>query len=97
MKKSNHTVGTTLDDYLHDRLRKKSFKVKFEKAKLKVSVGQMVQRIALQNKLSLRTLAKKMGSSLSQVQRLMEDENITISTLRKFADATGKKLEIRFR
>lgn len=93
-KRTNKHMGTKLDDYLKVRLKKKSFKDKFEKERLNVSVGQMVQRIAKKNNLSIRALAKKMGSSLSQVQRLMEDKNVTLNTLKKFADATGKKLEI---
>src|SRR5687768_12297750 len=90
-RKKNSRIGSDVMEDLKERLKSKSFKEKFEKQRLKVAVGQMVRRIAKEKKLSIRDLASRMDSSVSQVQRLFEDKNVSVSTLTKFAAATGKK------
>jgi len=97
MVKKNEHVGSDVMEDLKKRLKDEKFKTKFEKQRLKVSIGQMVKRIAKEKKLSIRQLAEKMHSSVSQIQRLIEDRNVSLETLVKFANATGKKLEIKFK
>lgn len=95
MKKTSHKhAGSDFKDFLNDKRGDPSFNREFVKARLNLSLGAMIRRIMKHKKLSIRALAKKMKSSVSQVQRLLNDENVNIETLTKFAAATGKKLSI---
>ena len=96
-KKKNPHIGSDFKDLLNEELKDPEFKREFEKARLRIAVGAMVRRIAKQKKLSVRILAKKMRSSPSQVQRLLEDRNISLDTLAKFAAATGKEITVNMR
>lgn len=93
-KKSNPHVGSDFKDFLAEQLKSPAFRREFEKARLNLSVGATVRRIMRHHKLSVRALAKRMQSSVSQVQRLLDDENVSLETLAKFAAATGKKLSV---
>ena len=95
-EQSRHIGSDALED-IRARLKSKTFRKKFEQQRMKVSVGQMVRRITEEMNFSVRDLAKKMGSSVSQVQRLLEDKNVSVGTLIRFANATDRKLEIKFR
>ena len=95
--KKNPYRGTNLDDFLKEEFKNPAIKKGAEQMRLKLLVGQMVRRIVKQQKLSFRSLAKRMGGSISQIQRLMSDENINLDTLAKFAVATGKKLHIEIK
>lgn len=94
-KKSSH-IGTDALSYLDSRLRSDSFRKKFEATRLKIALGMRARGIARNMRLSVRQLAKRMDSSASQVQRLLENKNVSIATLVKFAAATGRRLEIEF-
>lgn len=89
--------GTNLNDFLKEEFKDPKIKKGAEEMRLKLAVGRMVRNIAKQQRLSIRLIAKKMGGSLSQVQRLMNDENVNLDTLTKFAIATGKKLYIEMK
>lgn len=57
----------------------------------------MVRRILKHKKMSLRALAKKMDSSVSQVQRLIQDDNVSLDTLARFAAATGSNVSVQIK
>lgn len=97
MPKKNKYVGRSLDDVLKVKLKDDSFRRKFEKARLEISVGQMVRRIMKHRKLTVRQLATKAGISKEQVQRLKADKNVSLDTLAKVAAATDKKVVIDFK
>lgn len=96
-KKSNPHVGSDFKDYLDEKLKNPSFRKAFERARLNLAISAMVRRIMKHKNLSVRALAKRMKSSISQVQRLLDDENVSLDTLNKFAEATGKKLSIEIK
>ena len=81
--------GSKLEDFLKEEFRDPEIRKGAEQMRLKLAVGRMVRRIAKQKKLTIRALAKRMGGSISQIQRLMNDENVNLDTLSKFAVATG--------
>lgn len=95
--RKNPYRGTNLDDFLKEEFKNPRIKKGAEEMRLKLAVGRMVRRIAKQQRLSFRALAKRMGGSISQIQRLMSDENVNLDTLTKFAVATGKKLHIELK
>lgn len=96
-KTSKKHLGSDFKGFLDEKLKDASFKREYEKTRLNLSLSVMVRRIMKHKKLSIRTLAKRMKSSVSQVQRLLSDENINLDTLAKFAAVTGKKLSINLK
>jgi len=97
MSKTNPHRGSSFNDHLREELKDPEFRREFEKARAEIVIGQMVRRIVKQKRLTIRQLAKRMKSSVSQVQRLMSDANVSIDALAKFAAATGKKLSIQLK
>jgi len=97
MKPNKKHVGSDFQDFLQEKLKSPSFRRGFEKARLNIVVGSMVRRILKHKKMSLRALAKKMDSSVSQVQRLIQDDNVSLDTLARFAAATGSKVSVQIK
>ena len=97
MKLNKKYVGSDFQHFLQERLKNPSFRREFEKARLNIVVGSMVRRILKHKKMSLRALAKKMDSSVSQVQRLIQDDNVSLDTLARFAAATGSKVSVQIK
>ena len=97
MRKTNPHRGASFGDFLAGELKDRDFKREFEKVTTELLVGQEVRRIAKEKHLSIRELAKRMRTSLSQVQRLMNDANVSIDALARFAAATGKRLSIELK
>ena len=95
--KCNKHIGSSFGDFLKTKLTHEEFKREYEKARLNIAIGETVKRILKEQKLSIRKLAKEMKSSASQVQRLLDDQNISFDTLAKFAAATGTKIEINIK
>jgi predicted transcriptional regulator len=71
------------------------FRVEYEKADAEYSVIESLVQARLRAKLSQSELAKKTGTTQSAIARL-ESGSISpsLATLRKYAEATGSKLEI---
>ena len=86
--------GAKLEDFLKEEFKDPEIKKEAEAIRLGLEIGQMIKRIIKQQKLSFRTLAQKMGGSLLQVQRLINNDNVNLNSLSKFAIATGKTLRV---
>ena len=97
MRKKNPHQGSSFSDFLKGDLKDSVFRREFEKATAEIKIGQMVRRIVKQKKMSIRELAKRMKTSVSQVQRLMDDANVSIDALARFAAAMGKRLLINLK
>lgn len=97
MKKTNPHRGSSFADFLAKDLKDPKFQREFSKATTELLVGQTVRRIAKEKRLSVRELARRMKTSISQVLRLMNDANVSIEALARFAAATGKRLCIELK
>jgi len=90
----NHkNLGSHFDDFLQEEgLLDHAERV----AAKRVLVFQLQKEMELQN-LTKSTLARRMATSRSALDRLLdpEDEAITLKTLMKAADSLGKKILIR--
>lgn len=89
----SHIGGDVLKD-IDGWLENDEFRLVYERVRQNITVDLAVKRIMAHQNWTVRALAKTMGTSLSQVQRLMEGKNVTIDTLAKFAAATESDLEI---
>lgn len=91
-----HIGGDALKD-IDSWLKNDEFRAEYERVRQQITVDVAVKRIMKHQKWTVRTLAKKMGTSLSQVQRLTEGKNVTIDTLSKFAAATNSEFKINLK
>lgn len=89
-------TGGDFHEDLERDLKKPRFRMLFEKEKARLRLAERL-RVALQRSpLSIRRVANYMGTSKSQVERMVSDPeaNIGIDSLIKFATAVGRKVQI---
>lgn len=88
----NKHIGSNFDDYLQaeDNL------AEVEAAAVKKVIAYQIQEMMAQHDLSKSALAKKMCTSRSALDRLLDPANvsITLQTLERAALALGKRLRI---
>lgn len=92
-KKPRITEGfTTLDEFLEEEGVRDVFQAVAMK---EVLAWQLKQAMEIK-KISQAKLAKLMGTSRSQVSRLLdpEDGNVTLSTLQRAAEMVGRKVRL---
>ncbi len=82
----------TLDDFLIEEGKLEEFQAAAIK---EVLAWQLEQAMAAQ-KLSRKKMAEKMGTSRSQISRLLDpaDGNVTLATLQRAAIIVGRKVRI---
>jgi predicted XRE-type DNA-binding protein len=83
---------TTLDDFLATGGKLEEFEVAAIKEVLAWQIGEAMK----EQKLSRRRLAEQMGTSRSQVSRLLDpkDGNVTIATLQRAVRVVGRVLRL---
>jgi antitoxin HicB len=83
---------TTLDSFLKEEGRLEEFEAVAIK---EVLAGQIAEAMRAQN-LSRKRLAERMGTSRSQVGRLLDpkDGNVTLATLQRAARIVGRTLRL---
>lgn len=89
----NKYIGSTFDDFLEEE---NLFSETSAEA-LKRVIAWQIQNYLESNHINKSTFAKKMHTSRSQLDRLLDPENTNISlkTLVNTANAMGKHVEIR--
>ena len=96
-KEENLYLGSRFENHLKEKFKNPEFKIAFDQARLKRKLSQKTRTLMKLRKMSIRKLAQKMDTNISQVQRLINEENVSIDTLVRFATAIGKKLVIEYR
>ncbi len=83
---------STLDDFLGEQGTREAFQAVAVK---EVLAWQIVQAMNEQ-KLSRKRLAERMGTSRSQISRLLDpaDGNVTLVTLQRAAEILGRKVRL---
>ena len=92
-KKPRSTEGfSTLDDFLGEEGVREAFQAVAVK---EVLAFQIEEAMKAQN-LSRRRLAERMGTSRSQIGRLLDpkDGNVTLATLQRAAEMLGRKVRL---
>lgn len=69
---------------------------KFQAVAIKEVLAWQIERAMKEQKISRKRLAERMGTSRSQVGRLLdpEDGNITLTTLQRAAEIIGRKVRL---
>ncbi len=86
----NKHIGSSLNDFLAEE----DLLIESELVAIKRILAVQVEKAMHDKHLSKTGMAKKMGTSRSALERLLDAKNtsITLSTLEKAARAVGKKL-----
>ena len=84
---------------LEKDLKDVKFRALFEKEKARLKLAGKLRNALKESDLSIRSIAGRMGTSKSQVERMINDPdaNIGIDSLIKFASVVGRKVEITLR
>lgn len=92
MKKRNPHVGSSLDDFL----RGEGTLEETRAAALKEVLAWQVQQAMEKGKVSKTEMARRMNTSRSALNRLLDpgNESVTLQTLTKAARAVGRELQI---
>lgn len=99
MRKNPH-MGENFRTYLKRQLKDPAHRRGYELARARLRLQMKIQALAKQKKLSIRQLAKRMGTSGTQIQRLLNTESekdFRLGTLVGISQALGKELVIDFR
>ncbi|MCQ0990571.1 helix-turn-helix domain-containing protein [Jiella marina] len=83
---------TTLDAFLTDESKREAF----EAIAVKEVLAWQIEQAMKEQKLSRRRMAEQMGTSRSQISRLLDpsDGNVTLATLQRAAEVVGRKVRI---
>jgi antitoxin HicB len=91
MKHKN--VGSDFDDFL----REEGILAEVEKTAIKEVVANQILQLMTQQKISKVDMSKRMGTSRSALDRLLDPKNpsVSLKTLDKAATSLGKRLIIQ--
>jgi antitoxin HicB len=83
---------TSLDDFLAEEGKLEEFQA----VAIKEVIAWQIEQAMAAGKLSRKRLAERMGTSRSQVSRLLDptDGNVTLETLQRAASVVGRKVRI---
>ena len=84
-------------DLKNELFESEEVKEEYEKLNVMYEIKKQIIRYRIENNLTQKELADRIGTKQSAISRLENDDyNLSIEFLDKVAHALGKKLEIRF-
>jgi DNA-binding phage protein len=91
---SNQHIGTDFDEFL----REEGIFEEVEAAAIKKVLACMIEQAMAETHITKSEMARRMGTSRTQLDRLLDPANpsVTLSTVAKAATAIGKKISISF-
>ncbi len=87
-------IGNRFDDFLEDE----GIRAESEVVALKRVIAHQIAELMKEHNLSKTELARRMGTSRSALERLLDPDNasVTLLTLERAAAAVGKRIKIEF-
>ena len=91
---NNKYIGSNFDDFLENE----GLLAEVEATAIKRVIAIQITKLMQKHKLSKTAMAKRMKTSRSSVDRLLDPQNesVTLQTLERAALALGKRLQINF-
>ncbi len=91
---NNKYIGSNFDDFLENE----GLLAEVEATAIKRIIAVQIMKLMQKHKLSKTAMAKRMKTSRSSVDRLLDPQNesVTLQTLERAALALGKRLQINF-
>ena len=92
-KNKNRHLGSSLESFLEEEGQLEQARHSAIKRVLAFQISEAMERLEL----TKSKLAEEMGTSRSALDRLLDPDNdsVTLDTLKRAAQATGKRLEVR--
>ena len=93
-KKKNPHLGSDFDDFLAEE----GMLADVESVAIKRVVAFQIAQLIKQQNISKSEMARRMNTSRSSLDRLLDPENdsVTLQTLERAAQALGKRLRVEF-
>jgi len=90
---SHKNIGSNLDDFLQEE----GILAEVERAAIKEVVANQILNLMSEQKISKVEMSRRMGTSRSALDRLLDPSNVSVSlkTLDKAASSLGRKLNIQ--
>lgn len=86
---------TNYEKHLREELRDPEFRKAFKRERARVEVAYTIAQLRKKSRISQRELAEKLGTTQSVVARMETgQQNFTLETLQKIADAFRKRLKV---
>jgi len=96
--KHKKIVYLSFKRYLAQEMQNKAFKEAYEKESQKLRIAYQILLLRKKKKMSQAVLAKKIGTKQSNIARMEAGEqNFSINTLQKIAQALNQDLKVSFR
>ena len=96
----NPYLGSHFRTLLKKELKDPEFRKEYNLACARIKLQLRINELRKKKNLSIRQLAKRMGTSGTQIQRLLDtetDKDFRLGTLLRISQALGKELVIDFR
>ena len=84
-----------VETWLREKLKNPTFKKEYDSLEDEFSLINELLKARTRAKLTQAQVARRMGTSQSAVARLESGRSPSLASLRKYAKATGSKVEIR--
>jgi len=97
MSNKKQEKATDFEDVLKEHLKDPEFKKYFDEFGKQLEISYQMLLMRKKAKMSQATLAKKIGTTQSNVARMEAgNQNFTLSMLTRIANVFGKELEVSF-
>lgn len=85
------------ENWLRKKLKDPEFKKEYDRLEPEFALAREVISARVKAKLTQAQVAKRMGTSQSAVARIESGRSPSLTSLRRYAKAVGRKLEIRLK
>lgn len=97
LTKAQFKRATDFQAYLDEQLKNPRFKKHYDEFGKQLDIAYQVLQLRKKTGMSQSTLAKKLGTTQSNVARIESgQQNFTTATLQKIADAFNREVKIEF-
>lgn len=92
MKKANPHIGSSLDDFL----KEDGIYDEVSSLVIKEKIAHQLKKRMAAKRLSVNSMARAMGTSRTQINRLLDPKNgnVTLATLQKAAKVVGRSVRL---
>lgn len=88
-------MGIPVEQVLKEKLKDPGFKKEYESLEDEFALARELLRARIAANMTQAQVAKKMGTSQSAIARLESGKVGSFTSLKKYAEATGAKIEFR--
>ncbi|BEQ13114.1 helix-turn-helix domain-containing protein [Desulfoferula mesophila] len=88
-------MAISVDKVFKEKMKDASFREEYEALEEEFAIARELVKARVEAKLTQAQVARKMGTSQSAVARLESGKVGSISSIKKYARATGKRIQLK--